>query len=961
VSNHGAGFCLAIPVKRLMNKSPGFLTLLSPQIAEARARLRTGIQAVLEPHEKLIWPAPAVLENMFFAGVSGPLERMVTPTLALEINVARLRDQLAGATAEERFNHFVQLLSDPEYSTTLADEYPVLFDLTMARLNTWVDASLEFLTRLVTDWPTIRKKFFDGAPPIGLTGLRWMQRSTKRRGRSVITAIFDSGAKIVYKPRSLAIEDRFQAFLAWMNRTGFEPVFPMFQFLDCHTHGWMEWIDPSDCSTTAELRRFYRRQGAYLALFYALEATDVHMSNVIAAGEHPVLIDLEALFHPRDTAPDWPTLELILDETLAYSVLRPGLLPEPETAADDDPDRFDISALAGAGGQRTPYSVVTWHNKGTDALSLKAERKIISASKNLPRLSGQPVHSFDYLDDLDEGFTAAYRLLAEHKGELLAAGSPLARFAGAEIRFIPRSGRRYRSILEASYHPDLLRAPEARSHFVAQRLREEAGDDPDLDLLLAHEEVDLLAGDSPLFAAQTDGRDVVTSRGHTIPDFLTNSGLEMARQRVAALGEADLARQRWLIRASFAMVVPENFGTTRAFWQRPPSPTTDLAAQALAEARNIGEWLEHTTIQAGVEASWIGLESEGLHWSVEPVGDYLASGLPGIALFLAYLAESSTERRWSSLARAAMVTYRRHMAEDREDQAGSATGQFDAFDEPIGLLDGIGGQLIALVQLASMLEPEAREEIDHLINRAAVRLLDNDEIADPGLAWGLAGLLTGLLAANTYAPESAALAVACVVGDLLIFRLPGAPINLPDAPLAAFFHGPAGAIGPLLALAEMAGMRRYRVEACKRLKGLIASPFDAGLWRAYLFARPWLHDDETRDRLDARLRSELPALLDERLGYNHSLGSGDWGYIDMTLIAGKALDDTCLLDCAERHAGAVLDDMRRNGLKAAVPLQIETPGLMAGLAGIGYGLLRVAAPEIVAPFPALGLPVRTEK
>jgi type 2 lantibiotic biosynthesis protein LanM len=922
--------------------------------------LRAGIQALPEPHEQLILPAPAALEDMFFAGVSGLLERMVTPTLALEINVARLRDQLTGATAEERFNHFVLLLSDPEYATALAAEYPVLFDLAMARLDTWVDVSLEFLTRLVTDWPTIRKKFFDGASPNGLTDLRWMQRSTKRCGRSVITATFDSGAKIVYKPRSLAIENRFQGFLAWMNRTGFEPEFRMFQFLNCHTHGWMEWIDPSDCLTTAELRRFYQRQGAYLALFYALEATDVHMSNVIAAGEHPVLIDLEALFHPRDTAPDWPALELILDETLAYSVLRPGLLPEPETAADDDPDRFDISALAGAGGQHTPYPVLTWHNKGTDALSLKAERKMISDSKNLPRLLGQPVHSFDYLDDLDEGFTAAYRLLAEHKGELLAAGSPLARFAGAEIRFIPRSGRRYRSILEASYHPDLLRAPEARPHFIAQRLSDEAADDPDLDLLLAHEQVDLLTGDSPLFATKTDGRDIVTSRGHIIPDFLAYSGLEMARRRVAALGEADLARQRWFIRASFAMVASEDTRTTRAFLPWPASPTTDLAAQALAEARNIGYWLEQSAIRAGAEASWIGLEPEGLHWSVEPVGDNLASGLPGIALFVAYLTESSTEPRWSSLARAAMVTYRRHMAEDREAEAGSATGQSDESDDPIGLLDGIGGQLIALAQLASVLEPEAREDIDHLINRAAVRLRDTDEIADPGLAWGLAGLLTGLLAANTYAPESAALAVARVAGDFLISRLSDAPINLPDAPLAAFFHGQAGAIGPLLVLGETTGVRRYREVACRRLTRLIASPIDAGLWRAYLFARPWLHDDEIRDRLDARLRSELPAILDERLGYNHSLGSGDWGYIDMALIAGKALDDPCLLACAERHAGAVLDDMRRNGLKAAVPLQVETPGLMAGLAGIGYGLLRVAAPEIVAPFPALGLPVETE-
>jgi lantibiotic modifying enzyme len=31
----------------------------------------------------------------------------------------------------------------------------------------------------------------------------------------------------------------------------------------------------------------------------------------------------------------------------------------------------------------------------------------------------------------------------------------------------------------------------------------------------------------------------------------------------------------------------------------------------------------------------------------------------------------------------------------------------------------------------------------------------------------------------------------------------------------------------------------------------------------------------------------------------------------------------------------------------AVPLGVETPGLMTGLAGIGYQLLRLAAPDII--------------
>ena len=44
-------------------------------------------------------------------------------------------------------------------------------------------------------------------------------------------------------------------------------------------------------------------------------------------------------------------------------------------------------------------------------------------------------------------------------------------------------------------------------------------------------------------------------------------------------------------------------------------------------------------------------------------------------------------------------------------------------------------------------------------------------------------------------------------------------------------------------------------------------------------------------------------------------------------------------------AAATLASIRRNGWICGVPSGVETPGLMTGLAGIGYGLLRLAEPR----------------
>src|SRR5690606_15471334 len=111
------------------------------------------------------------------------------------------------------------------------------------------------------DWDDLVGSFFDGRSPGLLSDVRFPQRSTKRGGRAVVLLGFTSGKRLVYKPRSLAVELRFQELLEWLNLKGFEPEFRPITVLDRGTYGWMGWIDPATCETVDEVGRFYRRQG----------------------------------------------------------------------------------------------------------------------------------------------------------------------------------------------------------------------------------------------------------------------------------------------------------------------------------------------------------------------------------------------------------------------------------------------------------------------------------------------------------------------------------------------------------------------------------------------------------------------------------------------------------------------------------------------------------------------------
>ena len=217
----------------------------------------------------------------------------------LELHVAKHAGTLTGATPEERFASFIESLRQPAQRRTSLEEYPVLARLLLQRTTRWVQTTLEFLEQLSRDLQELQATFNSGAELGRLTSVAGDLADPRNGGRSVIVATFSSGVRLVYKPKSQAIDVHFRELLQWMNDEGFEPAFQTLRVVDRVEYGWVEFAPVRDCSSVAEVTRFYQRIGGYLALLYVTEATDFHADNLIACGEHPQLIDVEALFHAR--------------------------------------------------------------------------------------------------------------------------------------------------------------------------------------------------------------------------------------------------------------------------------------------------------------------------------------------------------------------------------------------------------------------------------------------------------------------------------------------------------------------------------------------------------------------------------------------------------------------------------------------------------------------------------------
>jgi type 2 lantibiotic biosynthesis protein LanM len=954
-----------------------FLDAIAPLINQGCSRLHLEIEKLIQTQDNLPFD-PNTIETLLFTSLAEQLLWMLGRTMVLELNVARLQGVLSGNTQQERFQSFLQRLRQPEIVLSLLQEYPVLARQLVITIDRWVTFSLEFLQHLCTDWQAICNTFSPDSAPGLLLKVDGGLGDTHRGGRSVLIAKFSSGLKLVYKPRPLDVDVHFQQLLSWLNQRGNHPPFRTLKILNQGTYGWVEFVAASGCTDSGAIQRFYERQGAYLALLYALEATDFHLENLIAAGEYPVLVDLESLFHLRTEGMDITQSDLPTVNQMAYSVLRVGLLPQ-RLWANAESEGIDMSGLGGKAGQLTPFHVPHLEAIGTDEMRFVRKRMPMLGSQNRPTLNDAEVNVLDYTEAIATGFTSIYRLLLQYRDELLSENGPLACFGCDDVRVIFRHTRTYSSLLYESFHPDFLRnALERDRHF--DRLWVGIEQQPYLARVISAERDDLWQGDIPMFTTRPNSRAIWSSSNQEIADFFDETGMSLVQRRIQQLSEADLQQQLWFIRASLTtLAMGEEQAKWPSYYLAEPQNSASCE-QLLKAALAVGDRLESLALRDEKNVSWLGLTLlNQKHWTLASLGVDLYDGLSGVILFLAYLGSVTKDKHYTTLAKTALTTMQRQVDSSK------------AFITSIGGFNGWGGIIYTLTHLGVLWdEPELLAEAESLVELLP-DLIAKDEQLD--IIGGAAGCIASLLNLYRYVPSQRILTLAMQCGDRLISRaqtmeqgIGWITAGIGKKPLAGFSHGTAGIAWALLELEAITGEERFRkvaLEAIAYERSLFS--LKVGNWpdlrefentvlsenkELVNFITAWCHGApgiglgrlRSLPHLDnAEIRAEidtaLQTTLTEGFGLNHCLCHGDLGNLELLLQASLVLDDPKWHSQVNRLAAIILESINKHGWLCGVPSGVETPGLMTGLAGIGYELLRLAEPTRIPSVLTLAPPI----
>ena len=878
------------------------------------------------------------------------------------------------------------------------EEYALLARLLVTTVRQWVATVEEFAARLAADRPSLRRRLGEG----DLGPVESVEAAGDRHedGRAVLAVTFASGVRVAYKPRALDVEAAFYDLLDWLAERTDLPAIERPAVLARDEYGWLEWVRADSCPDRAAVERYYRRAGALLGVLYALRFTDGHLENLVAAGEHPVVVDVETLAHPAFSDGRLPH-----DDTpaLRESVLRTGLLPV------DRPDS-DLADLSGFGsdelraeGERREFTAVN-----TDLMDMESVEDEVETFENLPRVDGETVPADECFDELRAGLRAAHEALADERAALLDDDGPLAAFDDAEVRVIYRATRTYGTILSSLTTPEYLRTGLKAGCKLEALARPQATEAVDAPWSVHdHERRAVERLDVPRLTMSTTG---TTLRGPAEPveEFASLSPRAAVERRLRALDATDRREQCRYVELAFGESAsdadhpdadhadhsdtndsdypdtnqidandsdypdtnrtdskdadyPDTNRTdskdadypddTGARPTEESDPISDDAAERVA--RRAFERVSAAAVEDDGEPAWCVPSSHGSRGVlVRWIDESLYRGRLGVATFAAGVAATVD---------GAIADDAAALAADAAAGVRDAVAADGAPDD-LGVT-GVGGLVYGFCVLDDLLDGDYLADA----RRVAATVTDDRVAATDryGVMDGVAGATLGLAALAERTGDDELLDRAATCGDRLLAERSGGrwPLGMDDRPLTGFAHGAAGVGYALARLTDATGEDRFR-EAVLDAVAFEESHYDAaaGTW-----ADLRMHAGTTVDgwcngrtgiglaRLgtlatapDEAVRRDveraLSAATDRVPPYDHACcGTASW--IALLVRAGRQLDEPRYERQARRVAGTVVSGEDGPTLRSGTQTRPD-PSLFRGLGGVGYALLRLSNPDL---------------
>lgn len=899
----------------------------------------------------------------FMQAFLGNLKRITLRTLIFEMELCEECKELQGETEEEKYHYFVDhFLENPICLKEIYKEYPVMYQDMLSFLTLSTQNICEVIKCFALDIKEINFRFFQANPCHRIQKIDCSASDLHNYGKTVLILELDNREKLVYKPRSLTIDQAYKEFLQWVCKN-LEIPYWWNSIWNRGEYGWCSWVPNLPCTSYDAIRQYYKRSGILLGIGYLLGSEDMHYENLIAHGEYPVLVDLELAIGSRNME----TLEEAEEGKRVFmeSVLQTGLLPM--YVWKEGGEGVNVGAINGGGNHSVSMDFPVVVNPGTIQMRVEYQKPCLKEGKNRAILDGKFIQPNEFLREILLGFEKTYMFFVQNKSRVF---EKLKEFEETKIRYVARQTQEYFLVLISMYHPDYLISEEEQDVLLEQliyqrnRCKEEK-----IQWVRVQEGKELKSGDIPYFWYKANSTNLHNASGDTYENYFLGTSIQCIKSRLFQIDQQDMEYQKKLIQL---VISTGDEKQTIEFKER----NRAQRQIKVCIAERIGEILleEAHWSKDKKSVGWINIimaDHQEQRYMIRPMGWYLYDGIAGVAVFMQGLAKKTKKKCYEEMAD--ILTRKLFLYTDAKAeriQEKMPTGAF------------CGEASIAFAYMLLYLTNKDAKYLEYtklqceILSKAFTKDKDYDVIA------GNAGAILVLLCAYKLTGDKQYMEWASEAGDILLSSATGYEWGMgwvnpvTKTALTGFAHGASGIMLALAKLGYITGDEKYTKAAYqaflyeehffdedlqdwKDLRGEVSEQEaiksdKKETWKERGHGMAWCHGwagilmarcltveyvtGEFREHLEESIRNFVKNKTEKGYSYKSEkfcLCHGNCGNIVLYSM-----------DCMEKYGDQVkekiLEEMRKTTERNIIKLSMQefnNYGLMAGITGIGYYFL----------------------
>lgn len=896
----------------------------------------------------------------------------ITKSLVLQINLLREDNMLNGKSSRERYDYYCRMLKDKQYFIHLIKEHPFAFRDTFEEINNQLGYLYNVINNLERDFSVLKKEFnIDGK----LININLGAGDSHRLKKTVVLLTFEKG-KIVYKPRNMKIDLTFNMFINLINTLHKNFDLKALKVINNVDYGWQEFVESKLNLTLDEAQDLYYRIGIYSCIFYSLNATDLHYENMIIKKEIPVFIDLETLFQNYEYTSFNDNSFVRELESIKKSVLRTNLFP----ATINKHESIDVSGIRGGrSGMEIPSAKYAFENLYQDNIKIIKKSITTTGSDNIPSINNEKIDPRDFKEHILKGFEECYDTFLKNRNVIL--NSDIWKdFEISPVRVIPRNTHVYNSIINVLSNPNYNMNYRERENLF-NVLQKGLEDNSRLYRLIKYEIFDLKNLDVPYFYSYPGKKSIFSSDDIELENYHLESSINEVRDKISNLSIFDKHSQlkkinqsmikpikRWDLKSEKVNYLENNI-------LKKQIPMGNLAF--IDEAENIANYIMRNNLSTlDEQVMWENINISSYEkWVISPQDDTLYDGLLGNCIFFASLYSVTKNVKYFEFTEKILSSI-------NEIEKYKNSNNLSTFEGDIG-------KAYAYYYLGLLFNNKKYKNMSKKILLKSKDLINSDNQYD--LINGASGYLMVASRIYKYEKDDDLYTILNMLGEHLINGVKEYGYSnigwknsvSQDSILAGMSHGNSGIALSLLELYKVTKDSRYYEVARKailsenklfstednnwsdnrsrdnRKKMNFPDPVNwchgaSGIGLSRVYMKSILGENFEWDK---DIENAIRKILSEGFGGSDCLCHGSMGNLEFFISYYQTNPNKLkYLTMARKIGHHIISQAKNKQWYCGIPQKTPVFGLMTGMSGIGYQLLRLAYPNKIPSILTLELP-----